>query len=164
MRRKLLLTILITTLTALMCVAQDMAESNSSNFEVKIKIIRNTKNKFADNNEFIPRKGAHIVIEICTMPRFMADVNCNHHSRHRLPYQKLPAVVLIKGDFNSQKTKYRLSASVINSKEKSAIAGDLVSEIQTWLRPNKITEIEVFGLEYCTAKNAGGFCASKVRK
>ena len=161
MRRKLLLTILITTLTALMCIAKAMAESN---FEVKIKIIRNTKNKFADNNKFIPRKGAHIAIEICTMPRFMADVSCNHHSGHRLPYQKLPAVVLIKGDFNNQKTKYRLSASVINGKEKSAIAGDLVSEIQTWLRPNKITEIEVFGLEHCTAKNAGGFCASKVRK
>ena len=109
MRRKLLLT----TLTALVCITQAMAESNSSNFEVKIKIIRNTKNKFADN---------------------------------------------------SQKTKYRLSASVINGKEKSAIAGDLVSEIQTWLRPNKITEIEVFGLEHCTAKNARGFCASKVRK
>ena len=95
MRRKLLLT----TLTALMCIAQVMAESNSSHFEVKIKIIRNTKNKFADNNQFIPRKGAHIV-----------------------------------------------------------------SEIQTWLRPNKITEIEVFGLEHCRAKNAVGFCTSKVRK
>ena len=157
MRRKLLLT----TLAALMCIAQVMAESN---FEMKIKIIRNTKNKFSDNNQFIPKKGAHIVIELCAMPRFMADVSCNHHSRHRLPYQKLPAVVLIKGDFNNQKTRYRLSASVINGKEKSAIAGDLVSEIQTWLRPNKITEIEVFGLEHCTTKNAGGFCASKVRK
>ena len=98
------------------------------------------------------------------MPKFMADVSCKHHSNYTLPYQKLPTVVSIKGDFSNRKIGYRLSLSIINGKEKTAIAGDLISEIRTWLKPDDITEIEVFGLEHCKAKNAGGFCTSRVHK